>query len=611
MRECVGAFSGDGNGLGSASSVTGSYSDGYGNRVYPMITDLFVNNIWKRAHIWWDAPNLGFPKRAEPWFLRSDHLDFSNAKVSLRVVTTSFAYAIPTNYIAWGDGPAGALTPADDATILWDNANKGAGTRMSLSGGNAFAVAQGTGEFPTMGYVMSINFAGLTGKRYVEFQAGSSTTTWCADNNSSWEMGLIDSTQITLTGGAGGTISDAIIHMIGSSVFKRGAPFPVASLTSVHSPPVGGNINEGAIIGGMVIDFDNRLMWWMTQSANYGVNKYQWMGFKTAATWTGERATPFTWGPTAPAKGIPISITASAAQVLRIFARLRMDYFHSPQPISLKINASGPFYGYPLLPGIRSLNGGRSVQAGQGDSWDVVNNPASATYGASGLIIMPRYNGAAQCAQVKFAGKKYFEIYSEGDSALNGSTWDWSIGLRRDSATTLTWGVGPAPANVLDNALMAHLGGSDVNSKICRYGVTISWSTTLSLAGAITFVNSPMIGVAVDFDAGKIWFGRWSGYTNQMFWSGGGDPATGVNPHATFTASQSLRIFMTFALLGESQQADLGRYILIQDDNNVMGKPSGFTTWGGTAPTSNTATPSGTGLSGGGIKNIWPFGIMN
>ena len=33
------------------------------------------------------------------------------------------------------------------------------------------------------------------------------------------------------------------------------------------------------------------------------------------------------------------------------------------------------------------MNGGRSVAPGRGDSWDVVNNPASATYGAAGVSI--------------------------------------------------------------------------------------------------------------------------------------------------------------------------------------------------------------------------------
>jgi hypothetical protein len=79
-------------------------------------------------------------------------------------------------------------------------------------------------------------------------------------------------------------------------------------------------------------------------------------------------------------------------------------------------------------------------------------------------------------------------------------------------------------------------------------------------------------------------------------------------PHLTFTASTTLRIFVADET-GAGKQ--WGRVNLVQDDQNVVGLPSGFTTWGGTAAVSLTTTPSGTSSGAIGGGNVWPFGITS
>jgi len=235
----------------------------------------------------------------------------------------------------------------------------------------------------------------------------------------------------------------------------------------------------------------------------------------------------------------------------------------------------------------------------------VANIPASATYGAAGIVMVPRYSGAAQGYQTFYSGKKYFEIFAEGDNGV-GTTWDYSIGIRQQAATTLTWGANPTIGAVSTPALIV----CPHNQSACRYGVTLTWSASASMGALGTM--SPWMGVAVDFDTGKMWVGIWNEWDQTMRWGTGSDPAAGTNPHMTFTASTTMRIFMTFGLFGASGTSDRARYVMVQDDNNVIGLPSGFTTWGGTAPSSTTATPSGTGSVGTGSgSNVWPFGITS
>jgi len=76
-----------------------------------------------------------------------------------------------------------------------------------------------------------------------------------------------------------------------------------------------------------------------------------------------------------------------------------------------------------------------------------------------------------------------------------------------------------------------------------RMGTTVN-SVGYSALGTInqtgsfsTWTNTDVIGIAVDCDAGKIWFGKQTGATGSMVWQGSGDPSAGTNPNAYFFPS--------------------------------------------------------------------------
>jgi hypothetical protein len=54
-----------------------------------------------------------------------------------------------------------------------------------------------------------------------------------------------------------------------------------------------------------------------------------------------------------------------------------------------------------------------------------------------------------------------------------------------------------------------------------------------------TYTGSTPIRMAVDFDAGKVWFGSFNG------WCGGGDPAAGTSPTYTFTPNTQFNIYFS------------------------------------------------------------------
>ena len=62
-----------------------------------------------------------------------------------------------------------------------------------------------------------------------------------------------------------------------------------------------------------------------------------------------------------------------------------------------------------------------------------------------------------------------------------------------------------------------------------RTGTAVNNNAANSVTGLSTIANGDVINVAVDFDAGKLWFGR------NGTWESSGNPATGSNATVTFT----------------------------------------------------------------------------
>jgi hypothetical protein len=113
-------------------------------------------------------------------------------------------------------------------------------------------------------------------------------------------------------------------------------------------------------------------------------------------------------------------------------------------------------------------------------------------------------------------GKWYFE---SGSSTL-GSVNYHGLGLRP---------VGMVASGEYCGSISGSYGGIAGPTAINLYS---GGALTTGLSG--TYTSSSVFQCAVDFDAGKIWFG------DGTSWAGGGNPSTGTTPSYTFTANTPL-----------------------------------------------------------------------
>lgn len=567
------------------AQVAGTVSSGTGVILHPAFIEVGKNGVWFTPPvgvIGFEWASGGYPMKAWPVVTR-DSTSATAAQISLKVLSQSFAYTIPTGMVEWGDGPEGGGSLTADASVNWDNTKKSDG--MSLSGSNLYAVIVSNGTFPKRDWVYS-TILPTTGKRYIEFTAQQTDSlTFSNWGSTEWLLGLADANIASITSSPT-EAAGMIVTMVGTtSIFKR----TVNSSASITNA-TGWNTNQTTPSFGMMIDFDNSRMWFVNPYAPGGTSNTPWWGDKQAGT----QAYGYSFGATTSTDGITFTASVGA----RISANIGKDYFHNPVQMFLKMNPEGPFETYPLLPGATSMNGSRRVIAHGGDYWDVANNPASMTYGAADLVVIARTPlSVAHARNVKNSGKKYFEIYKESDGH-SGVTMDFCFGLRLQGATTMT-NINMTP--LLDTGLFFCNGGT--LGRQSRYGVTTTWSATESVTTAGAGENAWQ-GCAVDFDTGKIWGGTWNKVQHRMEWGAGSDPATGVGAHMTFTASTTMRIAVTW----QSTIAINSRVVLVTDPANVIGKPPGFDPWDPDPTVSLTSTPSAGGS--GGILNIWPFGIV-
>ena len=124
-------------------------------------------------------------------------------------------------------------------------------------------------------------------------------------------------------------------------------------------------------------------------------------------------------------------------------------------------------------------------------------------------------------------GKKYFEITQDVYSSAS-----MLVGLCQSFVD--------AGANVVDIAT-TYLGSTTVGWGLLINDSAVPADVNLYNSGLPTTINNApllsngdVVGVAVDFDAGKAW------YSFNGTWIGSGDPAAGTNPAFTFTANSSL-----------------------------------------------------------------------
>jgi hypothetical protein len=142
-------------------------------------------------------------------------------------------------------------------------------------------------------------------------------------------------------------------------------------------------------------------------------------------------------------------------------------------------------------------------------NYAVLNSLVSSTgtFSNGNLDVSTTTVNAASTTMFQSTGKLYWEVVNTSGTAANtrfGFVNTSGVGVNLGS-TTNTW---------------AYLGDARVyyNGSTSSYGVS--------------YATNDIIMIALDLDAGKVWYGK------NGTWMASGNPATGANPSQTFTANQ-------------------------------------------------------------------------
>lgn len=150
--------------------------------------------------------------------------------------------------------------------------------------------------------------------------------------------------------------------------------------------------------------------------------------------------------------------------------------------------------------------------AGGDPAWSSSRKTASVTLTGGGRIATVTVSTVQEVRSdlVRAAGKRYFEV----ECTAAGSSGASAPGVK------------PSAAAVDGDVTAAGTITYRSNGQV-RNGSTVVATTT-------TYTTGQTVGVAVDFDAGNIWFSL------DGSWILSGDPAAGTSPATTFTPSSSL-----------------------------------------------------------------------
>jgi hypothetical protein len=156
----------------------------------------------------------------------------------------------------------------------------------------------------------------------------------------------------------------------------------------------------------------------------------------------------------------------------------------------------------------------------------------------------------------KSTGKRYFEYIAVSGSHSEGD-----------------WGMSAAGGDVAQR-----LGSQGVTSYCVNPGGTPVLEATFVDGGgsAVTVADNDIIGIAVDFDAGKVWMALNDDYAGgNTFGSAGADPVTGAEPRLTFTANTPL--FPAASLFGNGDGTIT--VTLAASGTFTFAPPTGFVAW--------------------------------
>ena len=562
-------FGGGTDHAGNVVAVT--TTDGSGNLILPVAAEIGQNGNWGlQYYLGFIYSAGGINGKRQPLVAR-EATSASAATVSLRVVTTSFAYAIPSGFVAWGDGPEGGTFPTISYSIRWDSDPARRNGNWTLSNSNYWGLHPLGGSvlnylestvLPTVGSGAGLRVIEFLVKKdptmagYVRFGLGDTTApinslTYSTSTNYTFEVGTMRSRNLTTT-----------------------------SLTNDNRSNIAG-ANITSPVQQYVVDHDNQRVWATNMQLNG--SEVNWLGTNGAG-----RASPY--------KGATGNdgVTFTDSVGFRWFAGIQSTASISYVEINIGQEA---FMAYPLMPGVASYNGYRRAH-GQGDTWKP--GLASLCYSHSNLGVGTNNPNITYITTSggKFSGKKFFQVW-HGQYSPNVGGMIVSTGLRPYSMTTLS-----TVALTKNNLVWDP---TSTEKYASRYSVT----STGTLSGSWDSNREAFWeSVAVDFDSGKIWFGVVDINTRTNVWRNGGNPSAGTGWDMTFTASTTLVAF-TYLLTASPNPSK--PTIFVAEDLNCIDIPTGFDTWnGGGGATSLTATPSGSSspTASAAPRVLWPYGVQ-
>jgi hypothetical protein len=130
------------------------------------------------------------------------------------------------------------------------------------------------------------------------------------------------------------------------------------------------------------------------------------------------------------------------------------------------------------------------------------------------------------------SGSAYFGALST--FALSTGKWYFEYTNTTNGSTN---GTGIIDVTQIRSANPSNYGFAETSNSRVRSGSVVAGNSVVLVSGLSTLTNGDVIGVAVDFDAGKLWFSR------NGTWELSGNPASGTNATTTFTTGVTYYLF--------------------------------------------------------------------
>ena len=565
---------------------------------YCFAVDFDEGYIWFGVNGEWDGdPNTNLQYRSnEDWEINPNPLDYDSRalfptvsifgngaphKNTIRLTANDFAHYAPDGYLAW-DGTTPVYAPAEwplegtwlDTTDLF-TAIYCPVARITNNFRTATARTSIFGEdLPPIGpYAIPSTTPQSTGKLYFEITLDRRGNT------------------ITHIGGIGQDVGPVYNYYAGTFPISKsfGLSGSTASGWGVWADRVRLAVLPTAITQGDVVmfavDFDAGRCW-------YGIN----------GVWNGNPATntlgsyTYTFTPNMEMNAYVSGIYGSRSTINFGF----FDFAYaipggfaawqggSPVPPG---PAPQPVTGMALDPGFTNVNGILS-NGNLSYEWNLIGS-SGCSYGNTG----------------RDTGKYYFEIVNTTASGTGGagySNWGFGGGISTTARSILN--------GVFPGSNSTSWGFSNRNTALVSTDST-TWFNNVKTdrVGVAQIPQGGYLGVAVDLDAGKVWFNA------NGTWIASGNPAAGTSPVYTFTANT-----MMYPAVGQGSSSPFGKSTINFGATSFIGTtPSGFLAWnlgGSTAVdslnpdpevTSSTLTLTNNNLTFEGSINAWYGGKSN